>query len=187
MFDFFQHLCILKIKKYIMKQFNELISLGNQGSSFLAKQFDRAYLKKLLEQLNSLDKNNNSAFDHLIQKTDKSISPLELKAAWENKERLNKLKDMVADAIFLIEKRELEESVKTNSVFYIEAPIALNLNKEIQISELTPIAQEIIVPQTKNIQFLYNQNNLRVTHELSFQVDFFFEPFAQIPLRLQNK
>ncbi len=170
-----------------MKQFNELISLGNQGSSFLAKQFDKAYLKKLLEQLNALDKNNNSAFDNLIQKTDKSISPLELKAAWENKESLNKLKDMVADAIFIIDKRELEESVKNKTIIYIEKPIALNLNKEIQISELTPVAKEVIVPQTQNIQFLYNQNNLRVTHELSFQVDFFFEPFAKIPLRLQNR
>lgn len=170
-----------------MNGINQLISLGSKGSDILSQKYNKETLKKLLAQFQALEKNNNNAFNNMINKSSEGFSLSELKTVWETKENLGKLRDMVSDAIFNIERMEIEK-INKNSVFIVNhEPISIpTTNIEISQKEIKPLEKEIFINKATDKQFLYNRNNLKVTNEICFSTEIVFDVMAPIPLRLTN-
>lgn len=171
-----------------MSEFYDIINLGHEGSKILEQKYTKEELKNLLVELNALDESNNRAFDKLISNEKKSASFSELTTVWQTKDKLYKLKEIINETI----NRQEQASMQNSLVILNDAnTLAINEHIVIPVQELQSVQEDVDLGTgiDTDKQFFYNckQADIDVTHQLSFEVEMFFEPLAPLPLRLGHK
>lgn len=166
-----------------MSNFYDIINLGSEGSKILSEKYKTFELKSMLSEVEKLQDTNKKTIDQLL----KNGKRKKLFPVWKNQKTLNKISNMINDAIAIQEYSENRFLPTVQKARSLSIDKHIILNKE-NLIPLRKKVEDLGTNINNDKQFFYNfkQENMEVTHELSFEVDMFFEPLAPIPLRLQH-
>ncbi len=170
-----------------MNEVYDINGLSMQSSHGLASSYKPNELNKMLIFLNKLDQENNSLFNKY--QINKSFS--DLINVCRNKEKIQKLRGIISEAINSHEKRNKSQEGGLIIVSQNKVNVTIAEHIIVQKQELKAVNKEIDLGTSINTdkQFFYNyrQENMEVINELSIEMEILFEPLAPIPLRLKNK
>jgi len=172
-----------------MSEFYDINELSIESSENLALKYNNVQLNKMLLFLNKLDQENNALFIDFQKQKNASFS--NLTNIFKNKEKIQKLKEIVSKANSIYETRKKSQEGSLIIVSHNKVNVAVAENIVVNTQELKAVNKEIDLGTSINTdkQFFYNyrQKNMEVVNEVSFEMEMLFEPLAPIPLRLQHK